>query len=207
VPSFALGVAEYEPALGELFDDGAELGGAEVVVAAAEAFHDAGTVGVGLEATDRPEAGVAEGAVIEVHGVLGGEFGAAWASAQGSRWGMQRYSGFSAKQVSEEALGAFPHSVVPEERRKRTYWNGVFARAEAGSSYCPARRLWVREKMGNYVPSDVRVRVAAADGKPEQYVSLRELLAMDLLEGVFAAEVVVPASRSFRDEFRAPREG
>jgi len=65
------GVAEEEPALGELLGDGAELGGGEAVVASAQAFHDALAIGVGLKASDCPEAGIAEGAVIEVHGVLG----------------------------------------------------------------------------------------------------------------------------------------
>ncbi|HTQ06319.1 MAG TPA: hypothetical protein VMI54_20805 [Polyangiaceae bacterium] len=38
-----------------------------------EAFEDARAVGVGLEAADEPGAGIAEGAVVEVHRVLGGE--------------------------------------------------------------------------------------------------------------------------------------
>jgi hypothetical protein len=42
-------------------------------VVAGEALDDAGAVGVGLQAPEAPEAGVAEGAVVEVHGVLGGD--------------------------------------------------------------------------------------------------------------------------------------
>jgi hypothetical protein len=53
----------------------------------------------------------------------------------------------------------------PRERRKRTYWNGVLARAEEGAAYRPARRLWRRERMGQYVPSaTTRLRVADDDG-------------------------------------------
>ena len=41
---------------------------------------------------------------------------------------------------------------MPEERRKRVYWNAVLARAELDSTYRPARRLWMRERQGHYVP-------------------------------------------------------
>ena len=46
---------------------------AEGGVVAREAVDDAGAVGVGLQASEAPQAGVAERAVVEVHRVLGGE--------------------------------------------------------------------------------------------------------------------------------------
>jgi hypothetical protein len=69
-----VGVPHHEPPraqglqdLVELFGAGADAGFVD------EAVEDPGAVGVGLEAAEAPEAGVAEGAVVEVHGVLGGD--------------------------------------------------------------------------------------------------------------------------------------
>ena len=84
--------------------------------------------------------------------------------------------------VSEELLSTFPRSVVPESRRRRVYWNGVFARAEVDSTYKPTRKLWQRERMGHYVPSEVAVRVAGDVGKADPYVPLVELLGVRLFE-------------------------
>jgi hypothetical protein len=96
---------------------------------------------------------------------------------------MRRYAGFSTAFVSDDALAHFPRSVVPEQRRRRVYWNGVFARAEVESSYRPARRLWRRERAGHYVPSDVAaVKIARDASGTEAYVPLSRLLAFDLLE-------------------------
>ena len=96
--------------------------------------------------------------------------------------GARRRGGFTAKMVGEELLSTFPRSVVPESRRRRVYWNGVFARAEVDSTYKPARKLWQRERMGHYVPSGVAVRVAGEVGKDDAYVPLAELLGVGLLE-------------------------
>ena len=94
----------------------------------------------------------------------------------------RRHSGFTAQLVSEDALAAFPRSVVPEERRRRTYWNGVLARAEVDSSYRPRRALWQRERMGHYFPSRVAVRVAGEAGADDLFVPLAELLAADRID-------------------------
>lgn len=104
-----------------------------------------------------------------------------------------RYSGFGAKLLSDRALQAFPRSVVPEKRRKRTYWNGVFARAEVSSAYRPARRLWRRERVGHYVPSRVTIRVAGEHGADDAWVPLDELMGvahLDELVGTLATLVV-----------------
>jgi len=107
--------------------------------------------------------------------------------------GMRRYAGFGTAFVSDDALAHFPRSVVPEHRRRRAYWNSVFARAEVESSYRPARRLWRRERNGHYVPSDVAaVKMRDASGA-EAYVPLSKLLAFDLLESKPA-----PISEPFR---------
>jgi hypothetical protein len=96
--------------------------------------------------------------------------------------GSARYRGFQTAHVDERLLRDFPRSVVPDERRRRVYWNGVLARAEVGSTYRPARKLWKRERLGHYLPSSVGVRVAGDEGKPDVYVPLDRLLGLDLLE-------------------------
>lgn len=95
---------------------------------------------------------------------------------------MQRYSGFQTSFVDERAIDAFPRSVIPEERRRRVYWNAVLARAEVNSTYKPARKLWRRERQGHYLPSSVGVRVAGEEGKPDVYVALDRLVGLDFLE-------------------------
>jgi len=96
--------------------------------------------------------------------------------------GVERHRGFQTAHIDERLLEAFPRSVIPEERRRRIYWNGVLARAEVDSSYQPARKLWRRQRQGHYVPSSVRVRVAGEEGKADAFVPLDQLLGLDFLE-------------------------
>ena len=72
---------------------------------------------------------------------------------------------------------------MPDERRRRTYWNAVLARAEVSSSYRPARKLWRRERNGHYVPSGVRIRIASTEDE-ERFVPLSELMGVDLIEAL-----------------------
>jgi hypothetical protein len=67
-----VGVADEEHAGFEVFEDVVVVGGV-FAVGEVHAFDEAFAVGFGLEAADAPEAGVGEGAVVEVHGVLGGD--------------------------------------------------------------------------------------------------------------------------------------
>ncbi len=97
--------------------------------------------------------------------------------------GARRTRGFTTTLICEEQLAAFPRSVVPDERRRRTYWNAVLARAEVNSSYRPARKLWRRERNGHYVPSDVKIRVASTEGE-ERFAPLSELMGVDLIEAL-----------------------
>jgi hypothetical protein len=93
-----------------------------------------------------------------------------------------RRSGFTSALLDENALSAFPRSVVPEVRRKRSYWNSVLARAEVDASYVPARKLWVRERQGHYMPSPkLRVRVRDGEAGTERFVALVELLRLPLV--------------------------
>jgi hypothetical protein len=93
-----------------------------------------------------------------------------------------RTSGFTVAMLDEKNLAAFPRSVVPEERRRRAYWNGVLARGEVDTSYRPARKLWRRERLGHYVPSDVACLRTTQDDGRERLRSLRDALRIPLLD-------------------------
>lgn len=60
--------------------------------------------------------------------------------------------GFFAEQL-HEVLAQLPAWLWPDKRRKRSYANQVLARAEVGSAYQPARKLWVRASNGHYLPN------------------------------------------------------
>lgn len=60
--------------------------------------------------------------------------------------------GFFAEQL-HDVLAQLPAWLWPEKRRKRSYVNQVLARAEVGSAYQPARKLWVRASNGHYLPN------------------------------------------------------
>jgi hypothetical protein len=76
-----------------------------------------------------------------------------------------RYSqGFFADSLME-TLEVLPGHLWPAARRKRPYLNSVLARAEVGSSYRPARKLWERWRTGHYMPArDMLVRRRNAEG-------------------------------------------
>jgi hypothetical protein len=99
----------------------------------------------------------------------------------------RRFGGFTAAMLENEATPAFPRSVLPEERRKRTYWNGVLARAEESSSYQPARRLWRRERFGHYVPSATTSLRTIDDHGVEAFRPLADLLCIRMLDELGAA--------------------
>lgn len=92
-----------------------------------------------------------------------------------------RLSGFDAAYLMRN-MDALPHTVWREERRKRTYFNAVLARAEVNSDYQPARRLWQRMMNGHYLPNPaLRLRVLGADGQ-EQWLPVYEVLALPAIE-------------------------
>ncbi|MBV9949589.1 MAG: hypothetical protein JOZ69_22295 [Myxococcales bacterium] len=104
----------------------------------------------------------------------------------------QRRGGFGAAMLEEAVLSAFPRSVLPEERRKRTYWNGVLARAEESSTYRPARRLWKRERLGHYVPSAATRLRTVDDRGVERFESLSELLRIATLDTLCTSSQAAP---------------
>ena len=71
--------------------------------------------------------------------------------------------GFFAEGL-QATLEALPEHLWKPQRRKRSYVNGVLARAEVQSQYQPARKLWVRTKNGHYLPNpDMQLRTHNAD--------------------------------------------
>lgn len=82
--------------------------------------------------------------------------------------------------VTSENMGAIlssaPSAVLPPERRRREYLNAVLARAEVSSTYVPARKLWVRERRGEYVPNPALAVRQIDERGEERWVSLGELL-------------------------------
>lgn len=62
-------------------------------------------------------------------------------------------------------LDRLPLHLWSAPRRKRDYVSSVLARAECDSTYRPARQLWVRTRMGHYLPNpQMQLRVRAAAG-------------------------------------------
>ncbi|RBP06412.1 UvrD-like helicase family protein [Roseiarcus fermentans] len=63
-------------------------------------------------------------------------------------------------------LELLPEHLWPTSRRRRDYISSVLARAEVGSAYRPARKLWKRRETGYYVPApDLRLRRKTPDGE------------------------------------------
>ena len=103
------------------------------------------------------------------------------------------HQGFFADQL-HDVLVALPAWLWPDKRRKRTYVNQVLARAESGSTYRPARKLWVRARNGYYLPNpEMQLRVG------DSWVPVYEALALawidqgcgrDELYGVRPANIV-----------------
>ena len=72
-------------------------------------------------------------------------------------------------------LELLPEHLWPKSRRKRDYVSGVLARAEVGSAYRPARKLWKRRETGYYAPApDLKLRRMTADG--ETWTSIAEAM-------------------------------
>ncbi len=92
-----------------------------------------------------------------------------------------RDGGVSAEMI-EDPFEALPDPVLPEWRRRRTYLNAVLARAEALSAYQPARRLWRRERRGEYLPNLALAIRVTDEHAQESWVPLAEHLAVKLRE-------------------------
>lgn len=84
--------------------------------------------------------------------------------------------GFHPEQM-ERVLDNLPAHLWHEKRRKRSYINQVLARAEVESSYRPARKLWVRTRIGHYLPNP-----AMQSRKGEAWQLVYEALALDWVD-------------------------
>ncbi len=91
--------------------------------------------------------------------------------------GPYRYArGFFAGGLMQ-TLDRLPEHLWPTARRRKEYVNSVLARAEVGSGYRPARKLWQRRSVGYYMPApDMRLRRTTADG--EAWVPIAEALVL-----------------------------
>jgi hypothetical protein len=94
---------------------------------------------------------------------------------------VRRLAGFDAAYLMRN-IDRYPEAVWPAERRKRTYFNSVLARAEVDSSYRPARRLWLRMRSGHYLPNPaLQLRVMDEQGR-EDWQPVYEALRLDVIE-------------------------
>jgi hypothetical protein len=76
-----------------------------------------------------------------------------WSRCTARRHPVWKYGqGHFAEQL-HQVLEGLPVHLWKEIRRKRSYVNQVLARAEVGSSYRPARKLWARTRNGHYLPN------------------------------------------------------
>ena len=91
--------------------------------------------------------------------------------------GPWRYTrGFFAESL-RETLDQLPEHLWSKARRKKEYVNSVLARAEVGSGYRPARKLWKRREVGYYVPAlDLKLRRKTAEG--EAWVAIPDALSL-----------------------------
>jgi hypothetical protein len=89
--------------------------------------------------------------------------------------GPERYTrGFFA-DVLRGTLEHLPEHLWSKARRKKDYISSVLARAEVGSNYRPARKLWKRREVGYYVPaSDLKLRRKTSDS--ETWVQIADAL-------------------------------
>lgn len=79
--------------------------------------------------------------------------------------------GYFADQL-HQVLESLPVHLWHEKRRKRSYVNQVLARAEVGSTYKPARKLWARTRNGHYLPNPGML-LRKAEGWQPVYDALR----------------------------------
>lgn len=88
--------------------------------------------------------------------------------------------GYTAAELCDLAQ-VLPDVVLRATRRKRTAWNAVLARNEAGSeSYADNLRLFWRTRTGAYLP-DPRLALRTGGGETEAWVPVWTHLGLDLL--------------------------
>jgi hypothetical protein len=79
-------------------------------------------------------------------------------------------------------VSGLPDGVVPEFRRKRAYLSSLLSKNETNSSDPHGRRLWKRERHGEYLPrEELQVRVTSRGGELD-WVPVFELLGRSTLE-------------------------
>ncbi len=85
-------------------------------------------------------------------------------------------SGYFADELGA-SLGLLPEHLWGQTRNKRSYLNGVLARAACQSTYQPSRQLWVRTRVGYYMPNPLmQLRVRSAVGNEPGWQPVYEVL-------------------------------
>ena len=74
-------------------------------------------------------------------------------------------NGFFAEQL-HQVLEHLPPYLWRDSRRKRSYINQVLARGDVDTAYRPARKLWARAKLGNYLPNAAMLMRCGEDWLP-----------------------------------------
>jgi hypothetical protein len=122
--------------------------------------------------------------------------------------GPWRYTrGFFA-DVLRQTLEYLPEHLWSKARRKKDYISSVLARAEVGSSYRPARKLWKRREVGYYVPApNLKLRRKTLDG--ETWVQIADALSLTAVrngsEGrIFDDYALTPDTKSLIAEPKSP---
>jgi len=92
-----------------------------------------------------------------------------------------RFGGVTADAIGAP-FGRLPASVLAPGRQRGVYVNAVLARAEAASTYVPARRLWIRERRGEYLPNPALAVRVVDDRGEERWQPILEHMGVDLLE-------------------------
>jgi hypothetical protein len=97
-----------------------------------------------------------------------------------------RYGGITAEMIAAD-VERLPVAVLAAERRRRAYLNAVLARAEVSSTYLPARKLWVRERRGEYLVNPALAIREIDDRGEETWRPIERHLGHDLLARHLAA--------------------
>ncbi|MGC4063832.1 MAG: hypothetical protein QM784_04170 [Polyangiaceae bacterium] len=79
-------------------------------------------------------------------------------------------------------LTDLPDSVVPEYRRRRAYLSAMLSKNEFRSTDPHSRRLFARERHGEYLPyEELKIRITRNSGEPD-WVPIFEVLGRRILE-------------------------
>ena len=108
----------------------------------------------------------------------------------------------------QPVLDALPEHLWAARRKKRSYVNHLLARAEAASSYLPARKLWVRSYNGHYLPNpDLQLR-QHGEGENASWRAVFEVLNLNWVdEGTAESNLWYPNLARILDDAKLRLQG